>query len=63
MDEDLRKKLKSYFSAPADASVTVKLAGWTEDDFKKLDVLGILDPRTPEECERYLEIRKECLGG
>lgn len=63
MDEDLRKKLKSYFSAPADASVTVKLAGWTEDDFKKLDALGILDPRTPEERGRYLEIRRECLGG
>lgn len=62
MDEDLRNKLKSYFSAPADASVTVKLAGWTDDDFKKLDALGILDPRTPEESKRYLEIRKECLG-
>ena len=62
MDEDLRQKLKSYFSAPADSSVTIKFAGWTDDDFIKLDALGLLEPRTPEECEKYYEIRSECMG-
>ena len=61
MDEDLRKKMKSYFSAPADASVTVKFAGWTDDDFKKLDALGVIDPKTPEEWERYYAFCEECM--
>ena len=35
MDEDLREKLKSYFSAPADAPINMKFAGWNDDDYKK----------------------------
>lgn len=53
MDEDLREKLKSYFSAPADAPISMKFAGWNDDDYKKLDALGVIDPRTPEEWKRY----------
>ncbi len=36
MEESLRRALKTYYSAPEDASVTVKFKGWTAEDFAAL---------------------------
>ncbi|MGN0070416.1 MAG: hypothetical protein ACI361_01090 [Atopobiaceae bacterium] len=59
MEEALRKKLESYFTAPADAPVTVKFAGWTQSDF---DALGkIQQAVNPKNYAEFQAFKNECL--
>lgn len=61
MAEGLAQKLKSYYAAPADASVTEKFAGWTQEDFDALD--AYLEAHPVHNREESVALEKRLAAG